>query len=243
MRGGSGTGAVVRGRPALGGGASTAVAWTALLALAAVGAIVASQRLLSVVAGTDAALFPAPESFEEPYRSHPGLALLHVVPGLAFVVLGPFQLAGRLRRRHLSLHRWSGRLFLLASASIAVTALVLAFLRPFGGPAETSATVVFTLVFAYSLGRAFLHVRRGEVGAHREWMIRGFAVGLGVATIRPVAGVGMAVTGLALADVLGGAFWIAFSLHLLAAEAWIRGTRETGGPRFVSSSGGGSRRG
>lgn len=55
-------------------------------------------------------------------------------------------------------------------------------------------------------------------------MLRGFAVGLGIATIRPVAALLQLVTGSGLVEVIGPALWIAFSLHLAAAEAWIRWT-------------------
>jgi hypothetical protein len=38
-------------------------------------------------------------------------------------------------------------------------------------------------------GHPFLHIRRGRVALHREWMIRAFAIGLAVAAIRPIVGV------------------------------------------------------
>ncbi len=43
------------------------------------------------------------------FVSHPLLTLAHVVPGLAFVLLGPFQFMTGLRKRHPSLHRWTGQ--------------------------------------------------------------------------------------------------------------------------------------
>lgn len=46
------------------------------------------------------------------------------------------------------------------------------------------------------------------IGAHREWMIRVFAIALGVATIRAVAGIGQAVTGGTLEDVFALSFWL-----------------------------------
>lgn len=201
------------------------MAWTAVAALAGLGVVLAGERAASVLGDTSTSLFPGPEGFDELYHRRPGVGLLHVLPGLAFMILGPLQLTPAIRDRFPVFHRWSGRVFLLASGCIAVTAIILGVLRPFGGPLETAATFVFTAVFVVSLGMAFRHVRRREYAAHREWMIRGFAVGLGVATIRPVAGVAMAVTGRELADVLGIAFWIAFSLHLLAAQLWIVATR------------------
>jgi hypothetical protein len=59
-------------------------------------------------------------------------------------------------------------------------------------------------------------------------MIRAFAVGLAVATIRPIIGVFFAtsrLTGLTPRDFFGTAFWIGFVLQLIAAEVWINLTR------------------
>lgn len=150
------------------------------------------------------------------------LALAHVVPGAVFMLLGPLQLIASLRSRHLALHRWSGRVFVACSLVVASSALALAFARPFGGRSELVATVVFATWFLVALGKAVVHVRRRELARHREWMIRAFAIGLGVVTIRPVVAILSVVTGGGLADVLGPAFWIAFILHALVAEAWVR---------------------
>jgi hypothetical protein len=59
-------------------------------------------------------------------------------------------------------------------------------------------------------------------------MIRAFAIGLAVATIRPIIGLFFATSRLSslTPDIFFGiAFWIGFMLHLLAAEVWIRWTR------------------
>ena len=71
-------------------------------------------------------------------------------------------------------------------------------------------------------------IRRRQVALHREWMIRAFSLGLAVATIRPIVGVFFAtrsVTHLTRAEFFGVAFWLAFTIHLIAAEAWINYTR------------------
>jgi hypothetical protein len=60
-------------------------------------------------------------------------------------------------------------------------------------------------------------------------MIRAFSVGLAVATIRPIVGIFFATsrfTHLTPREFFGTAFWIGFTLHLIAAEAWIRTTQQ-----------------
>jgi hypothetical protein len=85
------------------------------------------------------------------------------------------------------------------------------------------------------LSKAFLHIRQREITLHREWMIRAFSVGLAVAAIRPIVGVFFATSrfsGLAPHEFFGIAFWIGFTLHLIAAEAWIHATLERPAPAF-----------
>jgi hypothetical protein len=86
---------------------------------------------------------------------------------------------------------------------------------------------LFGAFFLFALGKAVWHIRRKEVALHREWMIRAFAVGLAVATIRPIIGMFFAtsrITGLTPREFFGTAFWIGFTVQLMAAEAWIQWT-------------------
>src|SRR5260370_1378403 len=71
---------------------------------------------------------------------------------------------------------------------VVVSALIMSFQMAIGGANETAATTLFALVFLFALTKAFLHIRRREIAQHREWMIRAFAVGLAVATVRPIMG-------------------------------------------------------
>ncbi len=59
-------------------------------------------------------------------------------------------------------------------------------------------------------------------------MIRAFTIGLAVATIRPILGLFFAtrsLTHLTPHDFFGTAFWLGFTMHLIAAEIWINYTR------------------
>jgi hypothetical protein len=56
-------------------------------------------------------------------------------------------------------------------------------------------------------------------------MIRTFAIGLAVAAIRPIVGMFFALSDLSPHEFFGTAFWLGFTLHLIAAEIWINTTR------------------
>ncbi len=154
---------------------------------------------------------------------------VHILPGLLFMVLGPLQFSAALRRRHRTWHRWSGRVFLLCSLIIGGSALIMSLAMPaIGGVVQAVATTLFALLFLVALGKAYRHIRRREIAQHRAWMLRAFAIGLAVATIRPIIGLFFAtsrLTGLTPEAFFGIAFWIGFVLHLVVAEAWIRWTR------------------
>jgi hypothetical protein len=162
------------------------------------------------------------------YVEHPSLTLAHIIPGAVFMVLGPLQFIGSLRRRYLGWHRWAGRAFIAASAIIGVTALMMGIIMPIGGVNETAATTVFAMLFLFTVGRAFVYIRRRDISHHREWMLRAFAIGLAIATIRPITAFFFVLTSLTPQQFFGTAFWIGFGVHVLIAEIWIRQTRRPG---------------
>jgi len=160
------------------------------------------------------------------FAQHPVLTLLHILPGLLFVTLGPLQFNAGLRRRHPMWHRVSGRVYLCAAIVIGVSALVMSFLMPaIGGPLQATATAIFSGYFLSALGTGFWYIRRREFARHRRWMIRAFSIGIAVATIRPIVGLFFAtsrLTGLTPRQFFGVAFWIGFILHLILTEYWLR---------------------
>src|SRR6267378_3964002 len=212
--------------------------WSAVIFLALIGSAVAVRRMVHLVpiavggyhppgvtSNPVAAQFAA---LDDLFAHYPILTLVHIVPGLFFMVLGPLQFSSTIRARHLQWHRISGRIFVICGVVIGISALVMSLGMPaIGGFNQAAATTLFASFFLFALCKAFWHIRRREIALHREWMIRGFSVGLAVATIRPVIGMFFAtsrLSGLTPYQFFGTAFWIGFVLHLIAAEAWIHAT-------------------
>jgi uncharacterized membrane protein YozB (DUF420 family) len=175
-----------------------------------------TQDLPALVTGE----LPHPDSFERRYAEHPFLAYAHIVPGVVYLGIAPFQVARRFRRGKLRRHRGLGRVALTAGVVTGLFAIAVGVVFPFGGLAETTASTVFGIYFLTSLGLAYRAVRRRDVDVHRRWMIRAFAIGTGVGTIRLVIGFSQAF-GVAFDAVFGLAFWIAFVVHAAAAEGWL----------------------
>jgi uncharacterized membrane protein len=207
--------------------------WIALIFLAFIGLAVATRR--AIVLFKPGALSsprnPAAD-LDAHFASERMLVLTHILPAMLFMILGPLQFARGLRSHYPQMHRWSGRIFLAASAAVGITGLGLAYGKTIGGMDEKAAIVLFGTFFLISLGRALRHALRREFAQHREWMIRGYAIGLAVATIRPIIGFFFAaavIRGRAPDphQFFGTAFWIGFTLQAVAAEIWINYTRPT----------------
>ena len=157
------------------------------------------------------------------YREHPLVALLHFAPGLLFIVLAPLQFVAGIRRARPDVHRWTGRILVPLAGLSGVYALVAAFWLPaYGGLPTVSATVVFGTYFLVALVAGVRAIRGRRVAVHRKWMIRLFALGLSVATIRAVIGLAQLATDLTFEEAFGMAFWVGPTLNAAIAELWIR---------------------
>jgi uncharacterized membrane protein len=213
--------------------------WGAVLVLAIIGVAAAVGRLLNVTHVLEPSAASAADPTEVGFARYPWLTMVHIVPGALFMVLGPLQLVRRIRSRHIGLHRWSGRVFVASGIVIGGTALIMAPLMAIGGANETAASTFFAIIFLFALGKAVVHIRRGDVARHREWMLRAFAIGLAIATVRPIIVLFFALGDLSPREFFGIAFWLGFTSHLVAAEVWIQHTRA--GDVRTRSSGLGSR--
>ncbi|WP_127792596.1 DUF2306 domain-containing protein [Agromyces sp. LHK192] len=150
--------------------------------------------------------------------------LVHIVGSTVYLVLGALQFAPALRRRRW--HRISGRIVLpmgLASALSALWMTVFYVIPPPAGPALAVMRLVVGVAMTAALITAFLAIRRGDVGTHRAWMIRAYAIGMGagtqVLTVAPYAIITGRAPDTGMHAVLMGAGW---AINLVIAEIAIR---------------------
>ena len=205
--------------------------WAAVIFLAFVGLAVATRRTMVLLkpGALSSPRNPAAD-LDAHFASERALVLTHILPAMLFMILGPLQFVRGLRSRHPEVHRWSGRVFLAASAVVGISGLKLAFGKTVGGLDEKAAIMLFGTFFLISLAKALWHALRREFAQHREWMIRGYAIGLAVAAIRPIMGTFFAAALMSghkpqPAEFFGTAFWVGFTLQTIAAEIWINYTR------------------
>lgn len=163
----------------------------------------------------------------------------HVVLGAVFLALAPFQFVRPIRARWPGYHRRVGRFLVAIGAVIGLAGLFIVLVFPTAGNPQRAVILPFGLFFLYALGRGVVAVRARRIADHREWMIRAFALGLSIATMRVISVPAMIVIGnptdRQIAFFAVGSFAVAILLHAAAAEIWIRRTRgpapERGGHR------------
>ncbi len=153
------------------------------------------------------------------YVEHFGILMLHVVGGIAALALGPWQFWGGLRRRRLTLHRWIGRLYLMAILGGGVGGLAIARVAFGGLPARLG----FALLAVAWLGcgaAAYGAIRRRDIASHQEWMIRSYALTLAAVTLRiwnPL----LQAAGFPFPEAYISVAWISWVPNLLIAELYL----------------------
>ncbi len=192
-----------------------------LWSLASVAALAAVARLVSIAQGPPPD--PQPDGyFSLYYVEHLFVVLLHLVPAVAFMGLGPLQFSASIRRRWPAWHRWSGRVFVISALAVGGTALWMnAFFPAVGGWLKYSANVVFGLLLIGSVIASMAAIFRRDIARHRAWMMRALAIGLGAATQRLLVVPLLLVDG--LSDLtIGLSVWLGWLINLLVAEVILR---------------------
>lgn len=197
-------------------------AWASVWLLIAVIMTFFAIRISSDIPNIVNNRIPPIGEFDRRYAEKPILAYLHIIPGVIYLLGAPFQLSSSIRRRSIRTHRRMGRVILPAGIIAGVMGVAVGVVMSWGGVVGALATVVFGTWFVFALSFAYRQIRAGNVTDHRRWMIRAFAVGVGVGTIRIWVGLFQATQLLDFDDAFGLAFWIGFALHALVAEAWLR---------------------
>lgn len=165
---------------------------------------------------------------EQRFADAAPLTIVHVVTGAVFLVLGLLQFATPFRNRHPRFHRRTGY-FLAALALVAgISGLWLGVVKPFAST-ERAPTAAAGVVFFMTAAIAIAAIRRGDIERHREWMIRFYAVGVGVVAVRLVSPIVIWLLAPApFSKLIGVSFWAGWIVSVAVAEVWIRATRGRG---------------
>jgi len=161
------------------------------------------------------------------FAQRPSLTRLHVLTGGLFLLLAPLQFWRRLRNSHRTVHRWSGRLLLILLIISVSASVPFGILAPYAGAPEGVIVTAVALLTIGGAARAYWAIRTQRVDLHREWMLRVFALGTGIASVRLVD----AVLVLLILPLVSSvtifvlSLWLGWGLTLAGVEWWIVKTR------------------
>lgn len=109
---------------------------------------------------------------------------VHVLAGVAFGIAGPVQFIRALRHRFGALHRVLGRIFVLSGAIIGLSGLsILVQVTSTRTPLVDIARGLFGVALLIALAMAMAAIRERDFPRHRAWVIRAYAVGMGLGTV------------------------------------------------------------
>lgn len=183
-----------------------------VLSLGVVGYAIVAYGLLPF----GAAVHPDMRPGLEPHRA--GL-YTHVFGSVFALALGPFQFWRRLRSTRPLVHRWMGRLYLGVGVLVGgLAGLYMAF-HAYGGPPSRAGFACLALAWLYTGFRAYRAIRARDLGSHRRWMIRNFALTFAAVTLRlwiPAS----VLSGVAFETAYPVIAWLCWVPNLVAAE-WL----------------------
>ena len=100
---------------------------------------------------------------------------LHINGGTLALLTGPWQFWSGLRQRHLRIHRWTGRLFLVGVAMGIAGSVGLAVTDASDWAFEVG-LMGLASAWLITTAMAYVSIRKGLVALHKEWMIRAYVV-------------------------------------------------------------------
>jgi uncharacterized membrane protein len=188
-----------------------AIWWCVLVAATAVGLF--SMRYV----------LPNPPFFLDQMRNHfllPRELTVHAVAGSIALLLGHWQLLPYLRTAYPRVHRWLGRIYV---ADVLVAWLLALLLMPTvttGFPAA-SAFFLAGLLWIGCAALGVVAIRRGDVRAHRRWMLRSYAMAFAAVTIRLYVHPAREL-GIPFEYRYPAGLWLALLTNIVAVETMLR---------------------
>jgi uncharacterized membrane protein len=114
-----------------------------------------------------------PANFGETLLSNQLWFVVHMIGGIAVLLLGPTQFIPMIRDKFRGYHRTAGKVYIIASL-LSIAALYLNILPMSECPACRPSNYVVTTLWLLSVVAAWLSIRIHDVSTHRAFMMRGY---------------------------------------------------------------------
>lgn len=151
--------------------------------------------------------------------------VIHGLPGMLVLLIGPLQFLTPLRVRYPQVHRVIGRVYVVGVLAASVAAVGAATFSVSGLSVQV-AFFILVAAWLFTLAKAYRAIRRGEFALHRIWMIRNYALTFAAATLRIYLVIGLALRETAFPElpfdqIYTTAVWASFLGNALVAEYFI----------------------
>lgn len=158
-------------------------------------------------------------------RDRPTWFFLHIGGGGPALLLAPWQFASPIRNRWPHIHRFMGRLYVLAGLIGGTAGLVMAFKSDAGLIAQIGFGAL-AVAWLTTTSIAFILAWRRKITAHRRWMIRSAALTLAAVTLRIYIPFSMIVLnprfGIDFETAYIAIAWVCWVPNLIVAEFYLR---------------------
>ena len=175
-----------------------------------------------------------PDSFKS-FWSERFLIRTHVAAAVTMISTGTAQFWTGLRMRHMTLHTWLGRVYLIAGAVVGFSALYMGMHPRLGGIVYGFGLFLNGLFWLAAAAMAYYAIRVGNVQIHKEWMIRAYILTcagiVGDRIIPDMTFISQRIGVDALNDISGWANW---AVPLMVAEIVMQVRRFRTNPRLSS---------
>ena len=118
------------------------------------------------------------ESHDLHYANNSLVMYIHVMAGMIFLLTGAYQLIPYFRNTFIHIHKFVGKLFLLLSFIVSVSAIFIGVFAPFGDYLESISNVIFGAFILYATVKGYTTIRAKKIIEHSYWVRRIFFVSL-----------------------------------------------------------------
>jgi len=165
---------------------------------------------------------------EAPVSPHGGFTLyfpllgIHMLGGFTAMFAAMLQVWPRLRRNHPVVHRFSGRIYVVATLIAGTGALLIVRFAP---PAGRIGVIVATIIWMTTAVAGFVLARRGNYVAHRAVMLYSFAalmsIVMGVVIVELGLALPVTVNTVYLNYLLESGRWGGLLVDLMIVQWWL----------------------
>jgi uncharacterized membrane protein len=160
------------------------------------------------------------------FTARPWGIYTHVLFGALALLLGPFQFRRGILLRHRALHRNLGRVYVISALMTGIVGFYMSWYS-YAGAVTHFGFGILGILTASTTTVAYVRIRAMDVTAHREWMIRSFALIFAAVTLRIELPLLIAFYHGAFTPAYQIVAWLCWVPNLLWAEWYVRRSRRT----------------